>query len=168
MRSACIIAISFACLLAWGCGREHTDNAAVGAPPAIPTAVGPIPGGGAPWTGRTSPFSGDRVALAEGRKLFNWYNCSGCHGGHAGGGMGPSLRDPDWIYGNRDDQIFDSIAQGRAHGMPTWGTKIPEQQIWKLVSYIKSMRTDAEPDPPLMPAHPEVPETAIQETGAAH
>ena len=55
--------------------------------------------------------------------------------------MGPSLRDETWIYGNQDSQIFDSIAQGRSKGMPAWGTKIPEDQIWQLVAYIKSMRT---------------------------
>jgi cytochrome c oxidase cbb3-type subunit 3 len=71
--------------------------------------------------------------------------------------MGPSLRDPVWIYGNRDDQIYDSIAQGRAKGMPSWGTKIPQQQIWELVAYIKSMRTPQEPDPPVEPVEETVP-----------
>ena len=66
--------------------------------------------------------------------------------------MGPSLRDETWIYGNRDDQIFDTIAQGRANGMPAWGSKIPQHQIWELVVYIKSMRTPQEPDPPVEPA----------------
>jgi cytochrome c oxidase cbb3-type subunit 3 len=40
--------------------------------------------------------------------------------------------------------------------MPAWGTKIPEEQIWKLVAYIKSMRTKEEPDPPLTPPKPSV------------
>jgi cytochrome c oxidase cbb3-type subunit 3 len=44
---------------------------------------------------------------------------------------------------SRDDQIYDTIAQGRANGMPAWGSKIPQQQIWELVAYIKSMRTSA-------------------------
>jgi len=86
--------------------------------------------------------------MAEGRQLFNRMNCSGCHGGHAGGGMGPSLRDVDWMYGSTDAQIFSSIAEGRAYGMPAWGTKLQDDQLWKLVAYIKSMRTPDEPDPP--------------------
>jgi hypothetical protein len=72
--------------------------------------------------------------------------------------MGPSLRDQVWIYGNRDDQIYDTIAQGRANGMPAWGSKIPEEQIWELVAYIKSMRTPQEPDPPIEPADEMVPD----------
>ena len=40
------------------------------------------------------------------------------------------------------------ISQGRAHGMPAWGTLLPPQYIWQLVGYIQSMRTPQEPDPP--------------------
>lgn len=122
-----------------------------------PTAVGPIPGGQGVPPGATDPYIGKPVALQEGRQLFNWFNCSGCHGGHGGGGMGPSLRDSIWLYGSRDDQIYDSIAEGRSKGMPAWGTKIPQKQIWELVAYIKSMRTSAEPDPPVVPPNEQAP-----------
>jgi cytochrome c oxidase cbb3-type subunit 3 len=74
--------------------------------------------------------------------------------------MGPSLRDNVWLYGNRDDQIFSSIAQGRSNGMPSWGSRIPEDQIWQIVAYIKSMRTPQEPDPPVEPADEQVPNPA--------
>jgi cytochrome c oxidase cbb3-type subunit 3 len=59
--------------------------------------------------------------------------------------MGPSLRDQDWIYGSRDAQIFSSIAEGRAHGMPSWQSQLTADQVWKLVTYIKSLRTRNEP-----------------------
>jgi cytochrome c oxidase cbb3-type subunit 3 len=141
-----------------GChsGNNQTP-AAAGGQVVTHDPVGPIPGVYANVTYRTNPVANDPVALQDGRRLFNWYNCSGCHGGHGGGGMGPSLRDPVWIYGRRDDQIFNSIAQGRSKGMPAWGTKIPEEQIWELVAYIKSMRTPTEPDPPVEPTNEEVP-----------
>lgn len=138
-----------------GC-HSSPKSAALGSAAPIPTNVGPIPGGVDVVHHRTDPYLTDPVALQDGRRLFNWYNCSGCHGGHAGGGMGPSLRDRTWIYGDRDDQIFDSIAQGRSKGMPSWGTKIPEDQIWQLVAYIKSMRTPMEPEPPVEPADEQV------------
>jgi hypothetical protein len=32
--------------------------------------------------------------------------------------------------------------------MPAWGVKIPQDQRWKIVTYIKSMRTPNEPDAP--------------------
>jgi cytochrome c oxidase cbb3-type subunit 3 len=86
--------------------------------------------------------------MGEGRQLFIRFNCSGCHGGRAGGGMGPSLRDVDWLYGSSDAQLFSSIAEGRAHGMPSWHTRLTADQIWKLVTYIKSLRTRNEPQAP--------------------
>lgn len=137
-------------------GAASISNSAVGGQTVIASAVGPIPGAPENVHYRVNPYGTDPVAIQDGRRLFNWYNCSGCHGGHAGGGMGPSLRDPTWLYGDRDDQIFDSIAQGRSKGMPAWGSKIPQAQIWELVAYIKSMGTPLEADPPIEPSHEEV------------
>jgi cytochrome c oxidase cbb3-type subunit III len=111
-------------------------------------AVGPEPGPDHPEPEAANPYAGHREVLPEGRRLFVWYNCAGCHGDHAGGGMGPSLRDGDWIYGSSDAAIFASITEGRTKGMPSWGGKLPADQIWKIVTYIKSMRTPDEPDPP--------------------
>jgi cytochrome c oxidase cbb3-type subunit 3 len=128
-------------------GCDTHDRAAASAPPSR-MPIGPVPGPGEVSTVSSNPYGGDKVALGEGRRLFVRWNCSGCHGDHGGGGMGPSLRDPDWIYGDSDDHVFASIAQGRAHGMPAWGVKIPEQQVWKLVTYIQSLRTRDEPEAP--------------------
>ena len=151
-----LLASSFLACAA-GCHRASTTTAVAANGPAIhANPVGPIPGAMENFQYPTNPLANDPVALQDGRRLFDWYNCSGCHGGHAGGGMGPSLRDPVWLYGNRDDQIFDTIAHGRAHGMPSWGTKIPRQQIWELVAYIKSMGTANEPDPPVEPTEEQV------------
>ncbi len=130
------------------CQVQTPETAIAGSLPAFKTPVGPIPGPAVQAPSKVNPYSQDRVALAEGRKLFVQYNCYGCHGGHAGGGMGPSLRDQTWIYGGDDAHVVSSISEGRAHGMPAWGTKLPEQQIWKLAAYIKSLRTPYEPDPP--------------------
>lgn len=150
-RISIAMAVVFA-LAAAGCGRQPTEVAAAGAAPAITAPVGPIPGLPVQPPLPASPLAGNAVAQQEGRTLFVQYNCSGCHGGHGGGGMGPSLRDPVWIYGGEDAQIFNSIAEGRAEGMPSWGGKIPQEEIWQLVAYIKSMRTPQEPQAPTPPA----------------
>jgi cytochrome c oxidase cbb3-type subunit 3 len=101
-----------------------------------------------------NPYAGDAAAAAEGRQLFVSYNCSGCHGGRAGGGMGPSLRDELWIYGGSDVQVYASIFEGRPNGMPTWGSTLSADQIWKLVTYIRTLNTPGEPDPPPPQDHP--------------
>jgi len=135
-----------------GCEREQYGVMPSAAPTTAPsmnrTAVGPVPGPDKNVPQAANPYANDRAAMVEGRQLFNRMNCSGCHGDHAGGGMGPSLRDVDWIYGNSDAQILSSIAEGRAHGMPSWGPKIGDDQLWKLVAYIKSLRTRNEPEAP--------------------
>lgn len=150
MRMLPSIAILLVLAAATGCrGRDPADIASNGALPPVHDPIGPVPGlGGPARRSATNPYSNDPVALQQGRELFVVMNCSGCHGGHAGGGMGPSLRDVDWIYGNSDADIYSSIAQGRAHGMPAWGTRLPDQSIWMLVAYVKSLRTANEPDPP--------------------
>ncbi len=124
-------------------------------------SVGPIPGDVNMLHTTVDPFLKDAAALQEGKRLFGWYNCAGCHGIHGGGGMGPSLRDAVWIYGNRDDQIMDTLIHGRSNGMPAWGSKIPENQMWKLVAYIKSLNTPMEPDAPVTPAEEQIPSSDI-------
>jgi len=142
-----VLAAGFA-LAAAACDRPPGDVSPGSAPPPMKTPVGPIPGPPQNVERPANPFGNDRAAMGEGRQLFVRFNCSGCHGGRAGGGMGPSLRDVYWLYGDAEAQIFSSIAEGRAHGMPAWGTKLNEDQVWKLVAYIKSLRTPNEIQPP--------------------
>lgn len=130
------------------CGRTPPHGATTAAPPPAFTTIGPTPGPSTGSPGPANPYANDRTAMGEGRQLFVRFNCSGCHGGRAGGGMGPSLRDADWIYGNTDAQIFSSIVEGRAHGMPAWQSHLTADQVWKLVTYIKSLRTRNEPQAP--------------------
>jgi cytochrome c oxidase cbb3-type subunit 3 len=135
------------------CEHPAGDSAVAGATAidaahAADTPVGPVPGPSERPQRPENPYRALRSAAAEGRQLFIRFNCSGCHGGRAGGGMGPSLRDVDWLYGSTDAQIFSTIAEGRAHGMPAWGTKLTDDQVWKLVAYVKSLRMPDEPDAP--------------------
>lgn len=101
------------------------------------------PGGGTPAAqSATSPFQENAYGVSEGKRLFDAFNCSGCHS-HGGGGMGPALMDDQWIYGSQPGNIFASIVEGRPNGMPTWRGKIPDQQLWELVAYIQSMSGQA-------------------------
>jgi cytochrome c oxidase cbb3-type subunit 3 len=96
------------------------------------------PGGGNPPARAITPDEQNAYSLSEGKRLFSAYNCSGCHA-NGGGGMGPALIDEDWSYGHEADQIYRSILEGRPNGMPTWRGKIPDQQIWQLAAYVRSM-----------------------------
>ena len=87
-------------------------------------------------------------ALSEGQRLYRWYNCNGCHA-NGGGGQGPPLMDDTWIYGSEPANIYATIVQGRPNGMPAFGGRITESQVWKLAAYVRSMsglvRADAAP-----------------------
>jgi mono/diheme cytochrome c family protein len=122
-----------------GCGRSEKraaagDSAATASTPAtVATNVA------------MRTFSGDPAVARQGRELFIRFNCYGCHGGLAGGAMGPSLRDTTWKFGGTDSAIFSSIHDGRPAGMPTWGRTLSKDQIATLIVYIRSLRTSAEP-----------------------
>lgn len=147
LRHALVVACAAIALAA--CDRHPSEGAAMGAPPPVAHPLGPIPGPTVDAGVAHNPFPPqDPVVLNEGRIYFTRYNCAGCHGDHGGGGMGPSLRDEDWIYGSSDVAIYSSIVEGRAHGMPAWGVKLPENVVWKLVAYLQSLRKPYEPQPP--------------------
>ena len=85
-----------------------------------------------------SPYDENAYAVSEGQRLFNAYNCSGCHS-HGGGGMGPPLMDDEWIYGSDPENIFATIVEGRPNGMPSFRGRIPDSQVWELVAYVRSL-----------------------------
>jgi mono/diheme cytochrome c family protein len=82
--------------------------------------------------------------LAEGRTLYNQYNCSGCHAA-GGGAIGPALIDDEWIYGDGLDNIFFTIVEGRPQGMPAFRGRIPDGQIRTIAQYVRSMAPDVPP-----------------------
>jgi hypothetical protein len=90
-------------------------------------------------------FGGDKTLAVAGREIFISHNCYGCHGGLAGGAMGPSLRDTTWKYGGTDSAIYHSIHDGRPLGMPPWAGRLDDRQIGALIQYIRSIRTKDEP-----------------------
>jgi cytochrome c oxidase cbb3-type subunit 3 len=154
------------CLLALSaCKREQRDVRPAPAVSGIPGASASEstlrPAGGAATQNVGNPYEGNAYAISEGQRLFNWYNCSGCHA-NGGGGIGPPLikKDQrDWIYGGDAANIFDTIVKGRPNGMPTWGGKIPEYQIWQIVTYVRSLN-QLEPKA----ATPSRPDTLEQKT----
>jgi cytochrome c oxidase cbb3-type subunit 3 len=93
-------------------------------------------------------YESNAYAMSEGQRFYASYNCSGCHA-NGGGGMGPPLMDDEWLYGSRPEQVYASIIQGRPNGMPAWGGRLPDEQVWKIVAYVRSLsglaRMDAAP-----------------------
>ena len=86
-----------------------------------------------------NPYEDDPGALAQGRQLYQSFNCAGCHGGSGGGGIGPPLADDKWIYGGSAANIYATIVQGRPNGMPAFGPALQGEAVWKLAAYVRSL-----------------------------
>ncbi len=122
------------------CEREqrHIDTPPPSAPAALVSPVRLQPGSAEITDTMPGPFDNNAAGTADGQQLFSQMNCSGCHA-NGGGGMGPALMDDQWIYGSSPDQIYASIAEGRPNGMPSWKGRLTTQQIWQLVSFVRSL-----------------------------
>ena len=106
---------------------QHDDNLPAGFPLSIkPVAV-------------KNPYEGDKKAIGTGGQLFIAYNCLDCHGAEGSGAMGPSFQDGRWHFGGSPGEVFESIYQGRPDGMPAWGGRISNDQIWMLTAYVRSL-----------------------------
>ena len=134
-------ALTLLALLA-GCQRERRLPSGHATVPPVPAMASPdtiFPGSSPPpLDPRAAAFEGNAQAIGKGQQLYIWMNCVGCHS-HGGGGMGPALMDDQWRYGGRIDQIASTIAEGRPNGMPSWRSKLTDEQIWQLSAYVRSM-----------------------------
>lgn len=145
IRSArCVVKVllsAFVMLSLAACEREKRDFRP--APPSGTVSTismsGLHPGQGAQEILPTeNPDEQNAYAVNEGKRLFEAYNCAGCHF-HGGGGIGPPLMDAKWIYGSDPANVFSTIVEGRPNGMPSFHGKIPDAQVWQLVAYVRSM-----------------------------
>lgn len=89
-------------------------------------------------SGKGKDFEVNAYHLSQGKTLFAWFNCNGCHA-NGGGGIGPPLMDEKWTYGGSIENIVHTIREGRPNGMPSFRGKIPDDQIWELAAYVRSM-----------------------------
>lgn len=91
---------------------------------------------------RTNPRAGDAAALAAGKNIYT-DNCGMCHGERGEGGIGPSVKDDVWL-GTKgsisDGRLFTIIADGTESGMPPYASQLDQDQIWSLVTYLRSLQ----------------------------
>jgi cytochrome c oxidase cbb3-type subunit III len=151
-----IAMLAFAMTLALcGCERENRqfpepadgsiDNRAQRQTPLQPSQPYPAK---APPQDYWDKYENNAYAVSQGKRLYRWYNCSGCHA-QGGGGMGPALMDDQWIYGGDPARIYATLREGRPNGMPSFAGHISDDQLWQIVAYVRSMsgqlRTDVAP-----------------------
>ena len=131
------------CILALtGCKREQKNlrpqpaSVIVFSAAARQSAIQPAGKQTEPHT--SNPSEGNAQDISEGQRLFSQYNCTGCHA-NGGGDKGPALMDGVWIYGSEPANIYATIVEGRPNGMPSFGGHIPDNEVWELVAYVRSL-----------------------------
>jgi mono/diheme cytochrome c family protein len=89
---------------------------------------------------KTNPFRDQPEAIQAGRLLFEDH-CAQCHGDNAQGKKKrPSLRTARIQSEASEGAVHWLLFNGNVrHGMPSW-SKLPDQQLWQLVSFLRSLR----------------------------
>ena len=87
---------------------------------------------------RTTPLTGDHIAIMAGAKLFGQY-CASCHGKRAeGSSKRPNLHS-DRLKQATPGELEWLLKNGSLkNGMPSW-SRLPEPQRWQLVAFLKSL-----------------------------
>ncbi len=83
---------------------------------------------------RAPLFEDNSWRLSQGGLYFTLYGCGSCHGDSAKGTL--NLGDDRWRYGGSIRDIFLSIADGRAGGMPAYRSRMPMEQLWQVSAYV--------------------------------
>jgi len=92
-----------------------------------------------------NPYAGDGKMAKLGEFGFR-ANCAFCHGlGARGGGRGPDLTRTPKKHGDGDAELFTTINNGvpgtamPPNGATQQGVGMTEQEIWQVVTYIRSL-----------------------------
>lgn len=97
-----------------------------------------------------NPYVGNEDAIKEGRKTFQLYSCTQCHGPEAGGQVGPALTGPNYNYAKdaTNKGMFETVWNGTNGGMGAKGKGLmdpsdPENgitpdELLKIIAWIRS------------------------------
>jgi len=106
-----------------------------------------------------NPFAGDAQAAKAGEYEFR-INCALCHGlGAHGGGRGPDLTRAQKKHAHSDGELFQVISNGipgtvmPANGTNGQGVGMTDEEIWQIITYIRSVEVKAPAHPVGDPAH---------------
>ncbi|HXN54198.1 MAG TPA: c-type cytochrome [Candidatus Acidoferrum sp.] len=98
-----------------------------------------------------NPLAKDPNAAKLGEFEFR-ANCAFCHGlGARGGGRGPDLTRAQKKHGNSDADLFRTINDGvpgtamPPNGATQQGVGMTEEEIWQVISYIRSVQVKTPP-----------------------
>jgi cytochrome c oxidase cbb3-type subunit 3 len=101
----------------------------------------------APDPPKKNPHEGNPDAIRAGMGLYR-ARCADCHGMDARGIRSPDLTQV-WASGRTDDGLFTTLRNGIPNTeMPAVGPRTPDDEIWKILAYLRTLAAPAPTDPP--------------------
>jgi mono/diheme cytochrome c family protein len=100
---------------------------------------------------KKNPVAPTPEGLASSKKMFG-FDCAMCHGatGDGKGDMVESMKltmhnwhDPASLSGMSDGEIYEIITKGKGK-MTGEGDRLPANEIWKMVNYVRSLAKKGE------------------------
>ena len=88
-----------------------------------------------------SGLSKDAEAAGRGGKIFA-EQCAACHGENGKGNQelgAPNLTDSIWLYGNKKEDVVQTITTGRGGKMPAWAGRLDDVTIKALTVYVHNL-----------------------------
>jgi alcohol dehydrogenase (cytochrome c) len=92
-----------------------------------------------------NPLATNPAAAADGQRIYN-QTCQTCHGPAGQGDRGPELTTARFVHGNDDADVFHTIRAGIPGTQMPPSAGLSDEQIWQLVTYIRSVQTAASAD----------------------
>ncbi|HSH54220.1 MAG TPA: c-type cytochrome [Methylotenera sp.] len=98
-----------------------------------------------------NPYIGNAEAIAKGKKVFQLYSCTQCHGPEAKGQVGPGLVGPDYKYPKdiTNKGMFETVWHGTNGGMGAKGVGLMDpndpkngitpDELLKIIAWVRSM-----------------------------
>ena len=89
--------------------------------------------------GELERYRQDEAAIGEGGKLYV-ESCAACHKADGtGGGVGSDLTGM-LAFGDSPEELYESIAEGREEGMPSFKQQLGETKILKVIVFMETLR----------------------------
>jgi putative heme-binding domain-containing protein len=108
---------------------------------------------GAQDVAQKNPFEGNPDAIRSGMGMFR-SRCADCHGMDARGVRAPDLTQV-WASGRTDPGLHGTVKGGvPGTEMPAFGgPRMTDEDIWKVLAYLRTVAAPAPSDPPRGNAH---------------
>jgi aldose sugar dehydrogenase len=88
-------------------------------------------------------FAGQKPAPDPAAKTYATY-CAGCHGSSLSGGRAPTLLDEEWRFGGSDEELRQSISEGRAGTeMAPFKSVLSDADITDMIRFIRALAVRA-------------------------